>query len=443
LALRYQGDFADSWYIDDLSIVDTCFYASGGACPGRVVDYQLTIANAAPAADTLDITWSGNLWPTAVYPASLDIPAHGTALVTVAVTVPWSAVEFATDVVTVTATGHTSGLAASAATRTTRSVVQGPWQVMAPLPAARALEAVVGAGNYIFVIGGASNADGSLPTSTTFRYDIAANTWMTMAAMPVALSDIDAGLVGTRIYVPGGKASTWDDTTYVYDIPGDSWSVLAASGTFTGAMQYSVAVEGSTLYRLGGLVADGAGGHVSTARVWALDTGTRTWSELPPMQRDRTSFAAGSIAGKLYVAGGVHYPNFAPEMSAEMFDGSAWHYLADVPAGGGAYTRWSYSAAATAHGLLWLVGGRRTADWSVLDHTGLYDPASGSWLVTPVLPPLNQGRVYLQGAAAGGYLFATGGRNAAADAIYSTHERLAFCPTYSYLPTILRDHTTP
>jgi hypothetical protein len=141
------------------------------------------------------------------------------------------------------------------------------------------------------------------------------------------------------------------------------------------------------------------------------------------MQKRRTSFASGGVNGEIVVAGGVHFPGFTPDMTTEIFDGTAWSHDANVPSGGGTYTRWSYAAVSGSK--LWIAAGRRDAGWSALDHTGWYQPATGVWAATPDLPVLNQARVYMDGdVASDGYFYVTGGRDSAAATVYDAHERL-------------------
>jgi hypothetical protein len=143
------------------------------------------------------------------------------------------------------------------------------------------------------------------------------------------------------------------------------------------------------------------------------------------MQKSRTSFSAAAIGGNIYVAGGVLYPAFVPDMTAEMFNGAAWSYIAGVPNGGGAYTRWSYNADGMAPGALWLAAGRRDAGWLVLNHAGYYDVATDTWTDSPTIPLLAQGRVYMEGdVAADGYFYVIGGRDSAGSIVYATNERL-------------------
>ena len=299
--------------------------------------------------------------------------------------------------------------------------VGAAWEVMADMPEPRVFNGVAADANgYVYSVGGTSDASGTTATDSLFRYDTGTDSWATLTAMPVALNAPNAVVVNNQIYVPG-DATTAD--TYVYDIAGDSWSVIPANGGYTARSQYQILSSGTDVIVLGGLV---AAAGASTTEVWILDTVSETWSAGVPMQQSRTSFSAGLIDGQIVVAGGVVFPGFVPDMTTEIFDGSNWSFVAGVPDGGGTYTRWSYNAAAVASGQLWLAGGRRDAGWNILDHAGFYEPASDSWTDSPTIPTLNQPRVYMEGdVASDGYFYVIGGRDSAASTVYGDNERLS------------------
>ncbi len=305
------------------------------------------------------------------------------------------------------------------------------WETMAPMPEGRVFNAVIANGAYVYVIGGTSDAGGHSPTSTNFRYNTVDNTWKIMTPIPVALDSIDGAVINGKIYIPGGES---DSNTYVYDIATNSWTTIPATGGYIAGVQYQVVAIDTDLYVLGGLV-----GNASTNRVWKLDTITQTWSEGIPMLKSRTSFSAAAINGKIYVAGGVSYPGFKPDMTAEKFDGTAWNYIASLPDGDGAYTRWSYMADGSNANTMWLAAGRRDAEWNVLNHAAYYDPISDTWTDSPTIPVLNQARVYMEGdIASDGYFYVIGGRASDASAVYDTNERLKVVTIdYLYLPLIL------
>jgi uncharacterized repeat protein (TIGR01451 family) len=294
------------------------------------------------------------------------------------------------------------------------------WETMAPLPSGRVFNAVIADENgYIYAIGGTSDGGAMNPTSTNYRYDTAANTWTTMAPMPGALDSIDGAVINNKIYIPGGASSA---VTYVYDIASDTWASIPANGGYTPRSQYQVVTIATDLYVLGGIVASAS---ASTTEVWKLDTTTGVWSASAPMQKSRTSFSAAAIDGSIYVAGGVLFPGFTPDMTSEKFDGVSWSYIAPVPSGGGAYTRWSYNADGHGADGLWLAAGRRDAGWAVLDHAGYYNPETDTWTTSPTIPIMAQGRVYVEGAvAADGYFYVIGGRDSAGAIAYANNERL-------------------
>jgi uncharacterized membrane protein len=289
---------------------------------------------------------------------------------------------------------------------------------MAPLPAGRAYNAVIADQNgYVYVIGGTSDAGGSTPTNTNYRYHTVTDVWDAMAPVPTTMAAINGIEIAGRIYIPGDGNTA---TTYVYDIAADTWSTIPANGGYTARGHYQVVAIGPDLYVLGGVVSG-----ASTTQVWKLNTATEIWTVGEPMQNERISFSAAASQGEIYVAGGVAFPGFAPDMTAEKFDGTSWSYIAAVPDGGGAYTRWSYNAAGHGADGLWLAAGRRDANWNVLNHAAYYNPDTDTWTDSPDVPTLAQGRVYMGGAvAADGYFYVIGGRNSAASAIYDTNERL-------------------
>lgn len=291
------------------------------------------------------------------------------------------------------------------------------WETMAPMPSPRAFHAVVAGGPGLFAIGGSSTPDGLTPSNTNFRYNVSTNSWDTMAPMPASLTGIEGANINGKIYIPGGST---DNNTYVYDIANNSWATIPANNGFTGRQHYGVVAMGTDLYVLGGIL-----GSSSTTQVWKLDTVSETWSAGTPMQKSRINFAAAAIGGEIYVAGGVAFPGFTPDMTAEKFNGTSWSYIAPVPDGGGIYTRWSYLADGNDNGKLWLAAGRRDTDWNVLNHTGVYNPDDDSWTTSPTLPTLSTSRVYLDGAVASdGYFYVVGGRDSAASILFDQNERL-------------------
>ncbi len=294
------------------------------------------------------------------------------------------------------------------------------WETKASMPEGRVFHATV-ADNYghVYVIGGTSDSGAVTPTNTIFQYETNNDTWATLSPMPVAVDSVSGAVINNKIYIPGDSRTA---DTYVYSIATDSWSTIPANGGYTPRSQYSVVAMGTDLYVLGGLE---AAAMTSTRQVWILDTVAETWSEGVLMHYDRTSFGAAALGDSIIVAGGVSFPGFIPNMNAEIFDGTSWTAVSNLPTDDGAYTRWSYMAAAGTGDQLWLAGGRRDTNWEVLNHAGYFDLSDNAWTATPDVPALSQGRVYMTGAVAkDGYFYVMGGRDSSGSVVYTINERL-------------------
>ncbi len=100
----------------------------------------------------------------------------------------------------------------------------------APIPTALYGSGTTIVGQYIYLMGGEASGSG---TTTNYRYDIVNNTWAQMADLPLPEYRPGAGAIGGNIYIFGGIDSGLDgpgpsapsyNTTYVYNIAGNSWS---------------------------------------------------------------------------------------------------------------------------------------------------------------------------------------------------------------------------
>ena len=187
------------------------------------------------------------------------------------------------------------------------------WSNMSSLPSGRVFGTSVIEGGYLYYIGGTSDAGGGTKTTTFWRYDISANTWdQTLQQIPTAMSYISAAVVKGKIYVPGDGDTA---TTYVYDIEGDSWSTIAASGGILPAQHYACITVNNNIWRIGGII-DGTASN----EVWELDTQTNTWSLGSELNMPRINFSAGVVGNRAAVAGGVGFPGFTPTMTTEYID---------------------------------------------------------------------------------------------------------------------------
>jgi subtilisin family serine protease len=100
--------------------------------PGAVVSYLLTLSNLGNTEDTITVAALGNVWDVNLPVTSFDIPAGGTADVTVEVTIPLEALDGEFDVVTITASSE-GGVEASSELTTTAMVAPEPFITYLPI----------------------------------------------------------------------------------------------------------------------------------------------------------------------------------------------------------------------------------------------------------------------------------------------------------------------
>ena len=194
------------------------------------------------------------------------------------------------------------------------------WVVNSPLPTGRTGLAAAVVGNSIYAIGGRFSTGGpcsgfgDTETAIVERYDIATDTWSTVAPLPSPRSDLAAATIGGKIYVFGGcrgRATILGDVD-VYDPVTDTWSAAPKDLPTPRAAMYSVASKGGTVYVIGGW--DGIGAGLSTNEAYKVSKDSWTMG-LPPMTTARAEASAVGHGGRIYVLGGAT-PGFGASLDA-------------------------------------------------------------------------------------------------------------------------------
>lgn len=224
--------------------------------------------------------------------------------------------------------------------------------------------------------------------------------WSFGPSMPVALSNVSGGMLGTKMYVVGqGSAAT-----LVYDTVAQKWST-AATRPFVGADHAAVTVSGK-LYLIGGI------GGGSEGKLQIYDPSTNHWTIGPSVPAPFTAGASSAvvIGGKIYVVGGII--GNASSRRLASFDPATnrWTQLPIMP------NVLNHAAAGTDGKLMYVFGGRSETGLSNgTNAVEIYDPTTRKWISSTTehspIPPLPAGRSGMgQALFWGGKFYVLGGQ---------------------------------
>jgi DNA-binding CsgD family transcriptional regulator len=273
------------------------------------------------------------------------------------------------------------------------------WQTLTPMPAPRAgfstARYELDGQAFLYAIGG---SDGDTVHDSVFRFDVNSNRWTQRASKPTAVSDVQAVVVGSSIYVPGGRLESGETTDVfeVYDPVRDSWKTAAPLPEPRSA--YALAAIEGKIYLFGGW-----DGGQYRAEVWQYNPDQDTWIEQTPMNQPRAYASAAMLNGRIHIIGGEDetgaltlHERYNP--AAEDSLGPPWDLRARLPEAR------SNTAASSSSGIIFVIGGN--ADVPLL----LYDASLDEWQQQSIpLDPL----AGLRTEMIGNRLYILGGANEA------------------------------
>jgi DNA-binding CsgD family transcriptional regulator len=172
------------------------------------------------------------------------------------------------------------------------------WNQLAEMPTARAGLAAVAYNNQIFAIAG--EGEGGVLNNNE-RYDPTADIWDILSPKSVPVADVEAGVIGGRIYIPGGRLDNGKvtDILEIYDPKNDTWS--HGSPLPMALSAYALATFEGKLFLFGGW-----DGEVYLDTVFMYDPSLDKWSKGSSMSTPR-GFAEGALVNDIiYIIGGIN-----------------------------------------------------------------------------------------------------------------------------------------
>lgn len=213
-------------------------------------------------------------------------------------------------------------------TNQNQSIITERWSGLENLPAPIKGMAAARYENMFILIGGES-AEKIL--SEVWLYDVEKDAWSRGKDIPIAISDINATLIGEKIYVPGGRISenNASNQLFVYDPRSNSWDVKADLPAALSA--YALTSYEGKIYLFGGW-----DGNNYQNNVWVYDPDSDSWQSLGKLPEERAFATAETVGGVIHILGGMNsrmvlksHDLFYPQRLAE--NENAWESASDLP----------------------------------------------------------------------------------------------------------------
>jgi kelch-like protein 17 (actinfilin)/kelch-like protein 20 len=154
----------------------------------------------------------------------------------------------------------------------------------------------------MYVLGGIEvNEEREAETvSSVLKFDCQMQTWSEVPPMPEERDRAGACIVGSDIYILGGKTDDEEQTstTYRFNTETNEWATLAPMPE--ARSEHSVSVLEGQVYVMGGLDSDGN----SISSVHRFDPAANLWGTVAPMSVARTTFRSFDLGGSIYAVGG-------------------------------------------------------------------------------------------------------------------------------------------
>jgi DNA-binding CsgD family transcriptional regulator/N-acetylneuraminic acid mutarotase len=274
------------------------------------------------------------------------------------------------------------------------------WEEKTALPSPRKGMGIVEYENAIYVLAGETRQgmDGAV-----LRYDEAKNGWTVLANKPTPVTDIQAALIGEKIYIPGGRQADGTATNQfeVFDPRKSAWEKKADLPIPLSA--YSLATVEGQLYLFGG-----KNGDQYSARVYIYNPPEDRWTERTPLSSPRAYAGAIESEGKIYIMGGYDGQHalklnevYIPTRDVEESSETPWKTLAPLPEG-----RYAMGIAQLA-GIVFLMGGLDERGQTPAISAVQYTLRKDQWTVYEK-PPIQVGG-YLALLSSGNFLYILGG----------------------------------
>ena len=196
------------------------------------------------------------------------------------------------------------------------------------MPTARKGLAVTAYDGKIYALAGETE-DGV--TDVVECYDPATDTWETLSPKPTAVTDVQAAVIGGRIYIPGGRASNGDvtDVLDVFDPDLDAW--FERSPLPEPLSRYTAVAHEGRIILFGGW-----NGKRFVDQVYEYDPADDRWMSIGSMKGPRGDARSAISGDQIYLLGGFDGNQYITDLelynpNVGLDDTGHWESLEAMP----------------------------------------------------------------------------------------------------------------
>jgi N-acetylneuraminic acid mutarotase len=286
---------------------------------------------------------------------------------------------------------------------------KGAWTAGPQMPVALG-EVAAGVVNGVMYMVGEGN-------SGTFAFNMATETWQTVATRPNVGNHHAAEVINGKLYLFGGLGGSSAGKVQIYNPATNSWSQGATAPFASGSA--STALINGLVYMAGGI----AGNNTFTTNQAAVyNPTTNTWSAIANMPLARNHAASGTDGQRFFVFGGrgpgsgdtnVPGVGFA---DVQIYNPASKTWECSCTSGSTVpplpQKRGGMGKAAFYGGELYVIGGETTSGGTgqvtgnVYNRVDVYNPSTKKWRVETALPTARHGIFPLE---SDGRIFVAGG----------------------------------
>ena len=240
------------------------------------------------------------------------------------------------------------------------------WDTLATMPTKRSEMPALLWNGRIYVPGGFGNSNSRATQSTFEAYEIATDTWHTLAELPMPMNHHMMALINEQMFIfPSERAPVLR-----YDVEADAWHELGdmPDGRWGG----TAVTLGDFIYIIGGASSDQS--------LLRYDPTTDTWESLAPLLQAREHTQAVVLNDEIYVLGGRWNSGFN---SVEVYnpDTDTWRRSPSMnqPRSGFGATVWD--------GKIVVIGGELLSPLNIINTVEFYDPETRQWALAEYTLP--------------------------------------------------------